>query len=147
MKKIIILMLILNIFIMFSACTDHKTSQENNSEESLSTEDDETVRQPDSTVIRFSSIKEYIDDVLSKTDEDAFRTDFLTNTVYVEQDTVVYDYTYIEQYDNIAEIKQIIDDSYDPENETAKHLLSEIKRYVDVENPKIKYIYRNNDGT
>lgn len=106
----------------------------------------EPTSQDPSVELHFSTIEEYIDYSLGETDEDVYTTDVMTYTIYADQNMLVYDYTYIKQYDNVDEIKEKLEESFDPDNEIAQYLLSQLRKYVEVENPKIRYIFRNHNG-
>lgn len=143
MKRFIILIICIIILSFAAACsTDsdkHEGTDETNTDESTS-----QVQTPD---FHFTSMEEYVDYVLSESEGNSFSAGIMTYKIYASQEYLIYDYTYNEQYDDIAEIKQKLDESYDPNNKTAQHLLASLRSYVDIDCPKIKYIYRNNDGT
>ncbi|MBQ9680417.1 MAG: DUF4854 domain-containing protein [Ruminococcus sp.] len=145
MKKMIAPILILAICAFLAACSAN-SALENTADptafQSIAPSTTET-----SSEKRFASLEEYVDFVFADMDKDDFTTEYMTYTIYDDKDALVYDYTYNVQYDNVEEIKEKLDASYDPENETIQYMLSELQSNVAIDSPKIKYIYRNNDGT
>ncbi len=144
MKRIIVLGMILMICAGLTACGKDSQSTADEKAKAYTAADE---NRSATTPKHFSSLEEYVDYVFSETDDEVFLAELMTYRVYAEQDTLVYDYTYEKQYAEVDDIKKAIDGSYDPENQTVKYLLDELRSAVDLEHPKVKYIYRNNDGT
>lgn len=69
--------------------------------------------------------------------------------VYAEGDTLVYDYTFTQNFSEseLATVKSSLDSSLENTSGTFSDVVKELKTYVNVENPKAKVIYRNSDGT
>lgn len=69
--------------------------------------------------------------------------------VYAEGDTLVYDYTFTQNFSEseLATVKSSLDSSLENASGTFSDVVKELKTYVNVENPKAKVIYRNSDGT
>ena len=147
MNKLIALGIILIICVLFGACSADSDTIENNTNNSSTSDSAAPTEQSSVSEIHFSSLEEYVDYVLSETDKEEFAANYMTYKIYAEQDCLVYDYTYDQQYDNISEIKSKLDAAYNPEDESVKYLLSELRRCIDIDSPKIKYIYRNHNGT
>ncbi len=146
MKKITVLGMLLTLCMILGACSGNPESTEA-TEHTSAVESIEPTAQNTSDVKQYSSMEEYVDAVLIDADRDAFTTSYMTYEIYADGDSMVYDYTYITQYENVDEIKESIDNSYNPDDETIQTLLSDLQLHVAVDNPKIKYIFRNNDGS
>ena len=144
MKKIVFISIILALL---TACSAKTSPAQSTTDQTTVTESAEQASENATEAAHFSSMDEYVRNLFGGKDEAGFSIDYMTYKVYAEQDALVYDYTYNRQYDNVAGIKATLDASYDPENETIQHLLTELRSTLDIKNPKIKYIYRNNDGT
>lgn len=145
-KKMTALVFTLVICSLFGACSGNNivdSAADNTAAESVT----ESTNNSSLSEKRFTSLEEYVDYVFGDMDEDDFITEYMTYTVYADNEVLVYDYTYNEQYDNVDAIKENLDAAYDPENESIQYLLSDLHDNVAVGDPKIKYIYRNNDGT
>lgn len=157
MKRIILSGMILILCLLLAACSNNTNSTESTSDQSSATESATlqnspsesagTVNQGAETEVHFSSVEEYVKKVFGEDAGEVFTTDYMTYKVYADQNTLVYDYTYDQQYDTVDDIKKKLDESFEAESETTQYLLSELRRCVDAEDPKIKYIFRNNDGT
>lgn len=139
--------MLLILCMMSTACSDNANTAQSTAVDSTMTNSVESTTPSSSENMHFSSLQDYIDYLFSETDEEDFSNEVMTYRVYADQETLIYDYTYNKQYDDITGIKEKLDESYDLNIEAVQYMLSELRNNVAVENPKIKYIYRNNDGT
>lgn len=104
---------------------------------------------------RFASIAEYLQDpsVQEKFRAQEEQADDYNSIIkmnaYAEEDTLVYEYTYLIHIDeeNVASTKDKIDQSLDESSAAFEQIIAELQENVDIENPKVRMIYLNDDGT
>ena len=159
MKRIICVMLIALVCIGLVACSSKSKNPDPASDTASSAASKSEATQASAASSKssdkaFATVKEYLDtpEVQSQINStiEENKTDDLEMSVYAEgDDTLVYDYTYTKTYDEngVAELKSGLDTALEEKSSTFTSIAGTLKTYVDVENPKVKVIYRNGDHT
>ena len=158
MKRIICVLLIMLLCVGLATCNNNSSSTNNSvkqdgGQNNDSGKNDQSVYSNSSNET-YATVKEYLDtpEVQSQINStiEENKTDDLEMSVYAEgDDTLVYDYTYTKTYDEngVAELKSGLDTALEEKSSTFTSIAGTLKTYVDVENPKVKVIYRNGDHT
>lgn len=161
MKRIICVLLIALLCVGLAACspkqnnTNPASGATSASASSVASQSDATQAAGSSSSNKpYATVKEYLDtpDVQSQINStiEANKTDDMEMSVYAESDDMlVYDYTFTQTYDEngVAELKSGLDKALEEKSSTFTTVASTLKTYVDVENPKVKVIYRNGDNS
>lgn len=73
----------------------------------------------------------------------------ITVDIYAEDDTLVYDYTYRQTYseDQVETIKTNLDAQFEQNSAAYESIAADLETKINVDNPKVKLIYRNGDNT
>lgn len=103
----------------------------------------------DSNKKMFSDVQEYLDAQQDEFDEIIESLDGLgmSMKVFADDNILVYEYIYESEILAIKEAKKHFDKYMTSQEETLLSLIEEMEEYIDVENPKVKFIYKNPDGT
>ena len=67
--------------------------------------------------------------------------------VFAEGDTLVYEYTYSTQLSNVDAVAEAIGNSIDGQSSTFEAVVEELKTQCDAQNPQVKLVYLNADGS
>ena len=157
MKRMIALLLVVLVCISVAGCSlfggDKKSATPDSDTSSASSSSTKSSVSSISSVSKYGSIADYLEDeevkaaINSALDED-YSNIFSDMKVYAEDNTLVYDYTFVETYDDdaAASMKESIDGKSDDDFGFAS-VIDTLRTHVDVENPQIKVIYRNGDGS
>ena len=78
---------------------------------------------------------------------DTFEQQGLSISVGAEGDCMIYEYKYVDQVEVTEESAQALSDSLDSMSDTIQTSLETIALIVEAENPSIRYVYLNADGT
>ena len=162
MKKIIALILALILCFAVAGCSITKKDNDatvSTADEAKAT-DDTSVSKPvasepvaaDNAAKIYASIDEYISDpAVSKSLDSANDSlgDKVTFDYHAEDDKLVYDYTYTEQYSEAAlvSIRPTLEASFDEEADSFNQVVDVLKKTVKTASPKLVINYRNGDGT
>ncbi|MBQ3330211.1 MAG: DUF4854 domain-containing protein [Ruminococcus sp.] len=149
MKKLICLLLALLFCVSLAACG------EKNSENSATKDSADSAAAtvaPTASAKRFVSIDDYLNDpgIQQRIKESTEGGESVVKTeVYAEDNTLVYEYTYVEHYseENVAVMKEKIDSALSDSAEVFTGVAEELRQYVDTENPRVKVVYCNDDGS
>lgn len=100
---------------------------------------------------KLASVQEYLDtpEVQAEINDTIKEAgDTIKIKVYAEGDTLVYDYQFTDHFDDssLASVKESLDNSLEEKKESFIKVVTTLKTNVDVANPKVKVIYRNDDG-
>ena len=106
----------------------------------------------DSSDKEFADIQEYIDYPVNYEALDSVKESFadtLDFEFYAEDDTLVYEYTYIDQIADgaVDTVKESLDENLESLSSTYKITIRDLVSRVDVEDPKLCIKYVNADGT
>lgn len=132
-----------------SQASDSSTVIEEDTTVAETTEEETTESSSDK---EFADIQEYIDyPVNSEALENVKESfeDTIDFNYYADGDTLVYEYTYVDQISESAldTVKESLDDSIESLSSTYKITIRDIVSRVDVEDPKFCVRYNNADGT
>lgn len=148
MKKLICLLLALVFCVSLAACG------ENSSDNAATKDSAETAAATDAPVKPFASVEDYLNDpqVQERINEQSEGDESVVKmAVYAQDDTMVYEYTYVDHFadDQITVIKERIDSALSDSTSTDVYgdVVDELRRYVDTENPRVKVVYCNDDGS
>lgn len=146
MKRIICILGIILLCIGFSACSDDANGEPSSDVATPDQQETEAPAKP------YASLEEYLEAPEVQAEiNDAIDSsgDSMTMAVYVDGDTLVYEYTFTQTYDEeqTETLKSKLDAGLEENASTYEEYVSLLKADVDVENPKIKVVYRNGDGT
>lgn len=152
MKRIFCILLIALLCAGFTACgsdSDSETTASDNPStadtvaDEKATSDSVSANEP-----QYADIDAYLQ---AEYDESATEAEDspITMDVYAEDDTLVYDYTYKKTYseEEIEQIKSSLNSQLDENSYAFESLANDLDSKVAVENPKIKIVYHNGDGT
>ena len=162
MKKIIALILALILCFAVAGCS--VTKKDNDATVSTADEakatDDTSVSKPvasepvatDNAAKIYASIDEYISDPAVSKSLDSAKDSFgdkLNFDYHAEDDKLIYDYTYTEQYSEAAlvSIRPTLEASFDEEADSFNQVVDVLKKTVKTASPKLVINYRNGDGT
>ena len=157
MKKIIALILALILCFAVAGCS--VTKKDNDATVSTADEakatDDTSVSEPvaaDNAAKIYASIEEYISDPAVSKSLDSAKESFgdkLNFEYHAEDDKLIYDYTYTEQYSEAAlvSIRPTLEASFEEEADSFNQVVDVLKKTVKTASPKLVINYRNGDGT
>lgn len=157
MKKIICLLLVALLCVGLAACSS-KPNNENPASNAVasSSQSDDATEAPavssQSSGKPYASVEDYLNtpEVQSEVNSAIEANDSGLNLeVYADGDTLVYDYTFTETFDDdtLDVVKDSLDTALEEKASSFESVVTVLKSNVDVENPKVKVVYRNSDGT
>ena len=171
MKRVICAMLIALVCVGFAACSSkpnntnptisvpssvvslNESSSQSSSSQSSSSRSSSSRSSSSSRQKPYATVKEYLDTpkVQSQINStiESNETDDMQISAYAEgDDTLVYDYTFTKTYDenDVAKLKSGLDKALEEKASDFTSVVTTLKTYVDVENPKVKVVYRNGDN-
>ncbi|WP_405358223.1 DUF4854 domain-containing protein [Ruminococcus sp.] len=157
MKRIICVLLIALLCLGLAACSPKQNPTESTSDpasSAVSQTDAAQSASASSSGKQYATVKEYLDrpDVQSQINStiESNKSDEMEMSIYAEgDDTLVYDYLFAQTYDEngVAELKTGLDKALEEKGSTFTSVAGTLKTYVEVENPKVKVVYRNGDNT
>lgn len=146
MKKLSAVLLAALMLIAFAGCGNDKTSENS----TASAETDITKSETNSSK-KFETLQDYFDDPVNTEGFEDIKN-AMGNTVdagvYVEGNTIVYDYRFLTDIDSskLGSAKETLDTTLDAYESTYKNTVSEIQNTVD-EDITLRVVYRNADKT
>lgn len=156
MKRIICVLFIMLLCVGLAACSPKQDNTEPASDPASSAASQTDAAQASSVSSsgkRYATVKEYLDtpEVQSQINStiESNKSDDMEMSIYAEgDDTLVYDYLFTQTYDEngVAELKSGLDKALEEKGSTFTSVAGTLKTYVDVENPKVKVVYRNGDN-
>lgn len=157
MKKIIALILALILCFAVAGCSvtkkdnDATVSTADEAKATYDTSVSESVAADNAAKI-YASIEEYISDPAVSKSLDSAKESFgdkLNFEYHAEDDKLIYDYTYTEQYGEAAlvSIKPTLEASFEEEADSFNQVVDVLKKTVKTASPKLVINYRNGDGT
>lgn len=144
MKRFLCLLLAALFCLSLAACGNNDNG---------STPDSASAAQDSSeNVKRYASIDDYLNDPEVQKSIDSQKKDSgsaVKMDVIAQGDTLVYQYTYAEHIDDntVASVKQALEASLEDNAAAFTQVISELQKYVDLANPKVKIVYCNDDGS
>lgn len=157
MKKIIALILALILCFAVAGCSvtkkdnDATVSTADEAKATYDTSVSESVAADNAAKI-YASIEEYISDPAVSKSLDSAKEGFgdkLNFEYHAEDDKLIYDYTYTEQYGEAAlvSIRPTLEASFEEEADSFNQVVDVLKKTVKTASPKLVINYRNGDGT
>lgn len=156
MKRIVCILLAVLFCLSFAACgkSNDTATKDSATNDSATIEGTVSVLPEPSesgeSVKKFESVEDYLNDPQVKANIDAQteqESDVVKLNVFAQGDSLVYEYTYLTHIEGekLDAAKKAIEDSFEDSSAVFDQAVEELKKYVAMENPKVKMIYRNDD--
>lgn len=153
MKRFICLLLISMVCFGLAACSSAKKQEEASSAADPNAPAVETA--PPATADpsgKYATLQDYVGtpQVQKDINKGLDKSDSKLNmSVYAEGDVLVYDYQYTQHVaqDALPAAGETLNKALEEQASDFTNVLTEVRNHVNVENPSVKVIYRNDDGT